>query len=311
MEKKFSIILPIYNVEKYLNKCLDSIVNQNYDMNNVQVILVDDGSTDNSTYIAKEYENNYDFIEYHLKPRDENSGLGNARNFGMKYIKGEFFICIDSDDYIDLNTLAIFDRNLKENKDTNLLIFDYERVYESPTLFDRIYKPNSSNISSYGKLSPISSVRVSHCAWNKLFRTEKYKDLVFINTLYEDIPLNKILFEEDKILVINDVLYFYLIRSNSLMTQGFNINKVTQNIENFKKIAPSIRAENINEFNCRFVKYGYIFSIFTLIKNNKDKKLIKKYVKEMNSLINKLNWSYFSMFEKTFILCVRIYANIF
>lgn len=305
MEIKYSIILPVYNVENYLRGCLESIVGQKYDQNKMQLIIVDDGSSDSSSDICKQFVDKYDFIEYHLKPRSESSGLGNARNFGMQFIKGEYFVCIDSDDQISPEMFKIFDKNLQDYPSTNLLVFDYKRVYENPTLLQKIYQPNSSNEKSFGTITKSSARKISHCAWNKLFKTSKYKDFKFINTLYEDIPLNKVLFDEDKLLVINDVLYYYLIRENSLMTQGYNENKVTQNIKNFKEIENEINPQFKKEFYYRFVKYGYIFSTFTLLMNNKDINLLTKLVNEMNELIKKTDYENFSLVEKVFIKVVN------
>lgn len=77
---RVSVIVPVYNVEKYLKKCLDSLVKQTLD--NIEIIIVDDGSTDSSSQIAKEYEEKYENVKYYKK---ENGGLGDARNFGLKY----------------------------------------------------------------------------------------------------------------------------------------------------------------------------------------------------------------------------------
>lgn len=93
---KVSVIIPVYNVEKYLRECLDSIANQTLD--DIQVLMIDDGSTDNSAQICKEYANKYDGFEYHYK---ENGGTATARNVGLNNAKGEYIGFVDSDDYIE------------------------------------------------------------------------------------------------------------------------------------------------------------------------------------------------------------------
>ena len=96
---KVSVIVPIYNVEKYLPKCLDSLVNQTLD--DIEIILVNDGSLDDSRKIAKEYSEKYkDKIIYLEK---ENGGLSDARNYGIPYATGEYIAFLDSDDYIDID----------------------------------------------------------------------------------------------------------------------------------------------------------------------------------------------------------------
>ena len=94
---KFSIIVPIYNVEKYIEKCLQSIKDQTF--KNFEVIMVDDGSTDNSNKIMKLFEKDKRFKSYSKK----NGGLSDARNYGIQYTTGDYLLFIDSDDYIDKN----------------------------------------------------------------------------------------------------------------------------------------------------------------------------------------------------------------
>ena len=94
-EIKVSVIIPIYNVEEYLEECLQSVVDQT--LEDLQVIMVDDGSLDGSTDIAKKFASRYDHFEY---VRQVNGGLGNARNTGVKYAKGKYIIFLDSDDIV-------------------------------------------------------------------------------------------------------------------------------------------------------------------------------------------------------------------
>ena len=99
---KVSVIIPIYNVAEYLEECLESMVRQTID--SLEVIMVDDGSTDISGVIAQEYEKNYDNFFYYLK---ENGGLGNARNYGIQFVHGDYIIFLDSDDIVSLFTVTI------------------------------------------------------------------------------------------------------------------------------------------------------------------------------------------------------------
>lgn len=305
--KIFSIIVPVYNVEKYLNKCLDSLVQQEFDMNLVQIILIDDGSCDNSALICKDYVQKYPYFQYHFIPRSSQSGLGNARNYAMKYIKGEYFIFLDSDDYYSLDAFKILNTYINKYKQANLIVFDYQRVYEKQTLLQKIYQPNHKQTFHYGKLNSEIATTISHCAWNKVFKTNKYKNLRFDNCLYEDISLTTILFSEKNILIIEEVLYNYLIRKSSLMTQEFNLSKVQQNIKNYQKIESNISKNLKKEFYYRYLKYGYIFSIFTLSKNKNHKKLFKNYVITANELIKKQQLKkYLTVVEKIFFIIMNI-----
>ena len=114
MKPKISVIVPIYNVEEYLEKCLDSLVNQT--LKDIEIILINDGSPDNSEAIVKKYLKKYkEKIIYHKK---ENEGQGIARNYGIKLAKGEFISFVDSDDYIDLTMLEkLYNKAIKENSD--------------------------------------------------------------------------------------------------------------------------------------------------------------------------------------------------
>ena len=97
--QKISVIVPVYNTEKYIKKCLDSIINQTY--SNIEIIIINDGSTDNSELIINEYLKEYpDKIKYYKK---ENGGLSDARNYGVTKATGDYICFVDSDDYIDIN----------------------------------------------------------------------------------------------------------------------------------------------------------------------------------------------------------------
>ena len=124
MQPKVSIIIPIYNTEKYLKQCLDSVVNQT--LKDIQVILVNDGSKDESPAIAKEYADRYDYVEYYSQ---ENGGSAKARNHGLEYAKGEYVGFIDSDDWIELD---MFDKlyNAASNYDADIV---FCRTFEDET----------------------------------------------------------------------------------------------------------------------------------------------------------------------------------
>ena len=115
-----SIIVPIYNADRYLNKCLDSLVNQT--KKELEFILINDGSTDNSESIIKSYKD--DRIKYFKR---SNHGIGNTRNFGINKSTGQYIIFLDSDDYLEDNACEVLYKTaLKE--DSDLIIFDFYRV---------------------------------------------------------------------------------------------------------------------------------------------------------------------------------------
>ena len=173
---KVSVIVPIYNVEKYLEKCINSLLSQT--LEDIQIILVNDGSKDNSGNIAKEYEkNNKDRVIYVEK---ENGGLSDARNYGLKYATGDFIAFLDSDDYIEKNAYEeMYNKVIEENAD----YVECDFIWEFPNKIrvDKQYPYKN-------KKEMLSFVRV--VAWNKLIKRQLITDnnLEFPKGLrYEDV----------------------------------------------------------------------------------------------------------------------------
>ena len=173
---KVSVIVPIYNVEKYLEKCINSLLSQT--LEDIQIILVNDGSKDNSGNIAKECEkNNKNRIIYVEK---ENGGLSDARNYGLKYATGDFIAFLDSDDYIEKNAYEeMYNKAIEENAD----YVECDFIWEFPNKIrvDKQYPYKN-------KKEMLSFVRV--VAWNKLIKRQLITDnnLEFPKGLrYEDV----------------------------------------------------------------------------------------------------------------------------
>ena len=155
---KVSIIVPIYNVEKYLEKCLESLVNQT--LQEIQIILVNDGTKDNSGEIAKEYQQKYPKKIIYLEK--ENGGLSDARNFGIPHATGEYIAFLDSDDYVELSIYEeMYQLAKKENSDMVECDFIWEYLDKSKQDIGVLYE---------GKKEMLEKVRV--VAWNKLIKRE-------------------------------------------------------------------------------------------------------------------------------------------
>lgn len=122
---KFSIVVPVYNVEKYLSQCVESILSQSY--KDFELILVNDGSTDNSKSICKKYAVAHDFIRLINK---KNGGLSDARNIGIANAKGEYIILVDADDYIELNSFEVFFEELEKSGNPDVMITRLKKVYD-------------------------------------------------------------------------------------------------------------------------------------------------------------------------------------
>ncbi len=226
----FSIIVPVYNVEKYLNKCLESLVNQTY--KDYEIIIVNDGSTDKSQNIINNYKEKYSKIVKSYKKK--NGGLSSARNYGLKKATKDYILFVDSDDYIEKNTLEILNKNILNNED--IIIFNYNAIYENH--IDKI-DTFISNIKDLKKRYIIS--KPSAC--NKLFK----KDFILNNNIkfiegiyYEDLAtIPSLIKYTNNIKFISDYLYNYVVRNESILnkkTYNKKMDDIFYACENNKKI---------------------------------------------------------------------------
>ena len=159
---KVSVIVPVYNVEQYVEKCLETLVNQTIE--DIEIIVVNDGSTDNSKNIIKKYVEKYPKKVIYLEK--ENGGLSDARNYGIPYANGEYIAFLDSDDYIVLDTYKeMYKIAKKENSD----MVECDFVWEYP---DKI-RIDTGEIYE-GKHEALEKIRV--VAWNKLIKTNIVKE---------------------------------------------------------------------------------------------------------------------------------------
>lgn len=203
---KVSIIVPIYNVEKYLERCINSLIGQTLD--DIQIILVNDGSTDNSGEIAKEYAiKHQDKIMYLEK---ENGGLSDARNYGLPYATGEYIAFLDSDDYIDKEAYkAMYDKAKQENAD----YLECDFIWEYPNKLKEDKRVDYKN-----KKEMLAFVRV--VAWNKLIKREviEKNKLEFPKGLrYEDVEFTyKLIPHLNKVSYIDKYFIHYTQRENSI-----------------------------------------------------------------------------------------------
>ncbi|MEE6133335.1 glycosyltransferase family 2 protein [Priestia sp. GS2] len=219
-----SVIIPIYNVEEYLAECLDSIVRSvKHSKNeaNIDIVLVNDGTKDNSGKIAKRYSEKYNF-KYVEKT---NGGLGDARNFGLNYAQKEYVAFIDSDDKISEAFFSEIFNSLKTNPD--LVIFDWYDYFEGEDNPEKIVKGIENQ-------DYLWSVQPS--AWNKVYRKSFFENIKFpIGKVYEDVgSIYKILSNVKTYSYIESPLYIYRKgRQNSLLTTiNPKINDIYEVLEN-------------------------------------------------------------------------------
>lgn len=211
-----SVIVPVYKVEKYLKKCVDSILNQTFA--DFELWLVDDGSPDNCPQMCDEYAEQDSRIKVIHK---ENGGLSDARNAALDCITGEYVCFVDSDDYITDDALeTLYSALIRNNADIavgNMISFD-ENGQEKDFYFPVTEETVLEN-------SEILMTMNQPCAQNRLYKAEIFKKLRYpVGRLYEDVFLwHKVLAQVDKIVLTGKVDYYYLVRAGSIMHAEYDI----------------------------------------------------------------------------------------
>lgn len=249
---KFSVLIPVYNVEDYLERCLDSILNQNND--DYEIIIIDDGSTDKSGILCDAYKKQYPekIIVVHKK----NEGLMLARRDAIRLAKGEYFIFLDSDDYVSNNLLSTIDEAITETN-ADMIIYNYCKFY------DNNYKNIEKQVFPIGdkfifdednkdKLYEMFVLKHTFCnMWSKAVR----RDIVDINVNYEKWKTNKcedviqsfpLLTQAKKIVCLDKPLYFYRKSANG-MTSNTNINDIDDYLKCTKVSFEYISRWNLQE----------------------------------------------------------------
>lgn len=218
-----SVLIPVYNVEKFLPRCLDSLLNQQLPAD-VEVVCVDDGSTDRSGELCDAYAQR----DSHVRViHQDNKGLGGARNSGMKAAHGEYVAFIDSDDYVSDDWYSKIRVTLEREK-CDILFFNYSRIESTIIKKCRAYKTKSGYINRDELLFDIvSDVIMKSAMWQMSLKRELFCDIEFPENrmILEDYAvMPQILLKAESIYYLNESLYYYCIRESSL-TQASNCDK--------------------------------------------------------------------------------------
>ena len=265
---KISVIVPVYNTEKYIEKCLDSLTYQT--LKDIEIIVINDGSTDRSKEIIDDYAKKYKNIKaYHL----QNGGVSKARNFGLKKAKGEYITFLDSDDYIDDNLYEKMYDKAKEN-DADVCECDYIWEFLKKKRYDYLNK----------NIHPLLSMRA--VVWNRLYKRE----LLINNKIsfhegvhFEDVEFCYEVFPYIKnFAYVKDVYVHYVQRDNSITSDRTDklkdIYKVLDGtIQYYKK--HHFYDEYKNELEYIYMRYIFGSSFLRMVKI-KDHKIRKKMLKE-------------------------------
>ena len=298
MKDLVSIIVPVYNVENYLNKCIDSIIKQTY--TNIEIILVDDGSTDASGKICDEYAK----IDNRIKVIHKfNGGLSSARNVGIEHANGNFISFIDSDDWVGENFIASF---CKYAASDTIIICGYKKVinqlinvngvkyilFLNRFQFENLLMSYELiNSRTYG-INPIGNYMMT-----KFFPSWVFKDIRFPEGhVFEDAFISMKLFNKiEKYIILPETEYYYVFRNNSIVNTPKKDNL-------FDAILARIEQENDLSYNKQLQIQAYILTVYVAIDtfrffvkgaydlNNNEKYILKNIVAARKKYITFKDW---------------------
>lgn len=278
-----SVIIPVYNVEKYLTRCAESVINQTY--NNLEIIFIDDGSTDESGKICDMYAKQDKRVKVVHK---ENGGLSSARNAGLDIARGHYIGFVDSDDYIDLNMYESMFNSIKKYK-TNIACVGIIREDEQNGFKQIIRCPNKE--TEYSDEESIEEILYSRnigiSVWSKLFEKTIFEKIRFpVGETNEDACIMIDLMEGKKVVHTGIPLYHYLVREGSI-TNSYKEKSAQFSFKNAKKIV-----DGINE------KYPNLIDVANIYLSNTLFKILISYLRQ-KQVIDPLYKKYFTEFKKT------------
>ena len=246
IEMKLSIIVPVYNVIDYLAKCLDSLLAQDLPQNEYEIIVVNDGSTDNSREIAQEYADKYANITL---INQENQGLSGARNTGIASARGEYVQFVDSDDYLEENVLGGLLKQIEEDR-LDVLRFKYQNVRINAECEYEVFQPYKQSNFLFDDYSsqPINGInflnqRLGTACYAVMFliKRELLADCLFKRGIYfEDTEWTpRLLIKASRVASTDTIVYNYLMREGSI-TKAINKDKQRKVVEDKIKLVDSL-----------------------------------------------------------------------
>jgi len=274
MNDLISIIVPIYKVEQYLKKCIDSVINQTY--SNLEIILVDDGSPDDCGDICDEYAKRDNRI---IVVHKENGGLSSARNTGINIAKGKYICFLDSDDYVSTDYVEVLYKNLID-KNCDIVACDFRYVYEngvekfSGLLNDDVSLVNNEilNYLFHGKANLLLIISNSKIYKKELFNEIRYTEGI----IHEDEDIaHKLLLLSKRVCILNTPMYYYLQRESSI-TGDLNIEKKMIILEILKNRYLYLKQNSLEKSIVDYSAYSYlvthlIYADMCYKKGNKEK----------------------------------------
>lgn len=307
--KKISVIIPVYNTEKYLKRCFDSVIEQNYP--NLELVIINDGSNDNSEFIIKEYKDKYpDLISYYKK---ENTGVADTRNFGIEKATGDYIMFLDSDDYIDK---ALF-KNLENyiNNEVELIKFKLQRVDDSGKTLEivpgAIFETKTGE-EGFNDLYSTDVLLDSPCVYlikKDIFVRNNLKFMV--GTEHEDFGLIPFIVVLAKTMASINFYGYYYVQSNNSITRNEDykktIKKAYDALQHYDNAIKLTNKFNLNKRTKQNLKIYYTNAI--ILKNNElHEKEQENFIKEIKQrkMIKNIKIRNVKQLIKKIILCINI-----
>jgi glycosyltransferase involved in cell wall biosynthesis len=293
MPDKVSVVVPIYKVEKYLNRCIDSILNQTY--KNIEVILVNDGSPDRCGSIAEEYAAADPRIKVIHK---ENGGLSDARNAGMEYVTGQYTMFVDSDDWLSSSKIDMLMTTCKRYK-ADVVQSAFYYAYEDYLLIDhKQYSPNGKPVILNREslmYELVKNERVKNFAWGKLYKTSILEGIPFKKgVLFEDVFwAHQVMDRVKKFVLINQPLYFYMQRSDSIVASYTPRNlDILAGLKERHKFIEEKYQDLVNEsykviFRTSLIHYNLLIMNWRIDKRGSYRKEIRDYIRKNSTKFKK------------------------
>ncbi|MDD3187730.1 MAG: glycosyltransferase [Bacilli bacterium] len=254
---KVSVIVPVYNVEAYINKCLDSLVNQT--LKEIEIIVVNDGTKDNSQVIIDKYAKEYDNVKSFIK---ENGGLSDARNYGIKKAHGEYIAFVDSDDYVDLDMYNIMYTKAKKG-DFDMVVCD---AYSVSKRLDYRYSNIDDNVFTKEGIKKYFT-NIYPPVWNKIYKRKFFDKFEFKKGVwFEDVEfLYRLLPSIESVGVVKAPLYYYVQREGAI-TSKVN-NKIYDYVDNMNSVLKFYKDNNLLDEYYDEIEYCYVRYLYaTFIK---------------------------------------------
>jgi len=257
---KVSVVIPVYNVERYLARCLDSVLAA-AEGRDVEVICVNDGSTDGSAAVLARYADRVKVIT------KENGGLGSARNAGLDAMTGDYVMFVDSDDWIPRDAIDVLSSVARESGAALVV----------STSFCKDIAPRSSSRAVRWKMRPspwIAGRKVQYCAWNKLYRADLFRTRRYPATIYEDFPVTTdILCEAGEFAAVESPMYVYCTNggASSLVRSPFTERKARDSLAVVRMVLETSRRQadpRLGRFALRQAGDGHSSTIGQAYKSN-------------------------------------------